>query len=197
MSQRGEQTRAEILDAAVREARLSGLEGVTIGRLAEATSLSKSGLFAHFGSKEALQIAILDHAGADFTARVIRPGLPAPRGAPRIRALFERWLAWGLAEEQAGGCLFVASAVELDDRPGPVRDRLVAQQSWWLDLLADVIRTGQREGLLRADAVADDVAHELYGVLLDAHHAVRLLRDPQAHPRAHRLFEALLARNLA
>jgi hypothetical protein len=90
----------------------------------------------------------------------------------------------------------VASAGELDDQEGPVRDRLVALQKWWIDLLADVVRAGQREGTLRATSDALDVAHELYGILLDAHHAARLLRDPGALARAHRLFDALLARHV-
>jgi AcrR family transcriptional regulator len=196
MSEKGASTRRDILDLAVREARAVGLAGVTIGRLAEAASLSKSGLFAHFGSKEALQIAILDHAAEEFIENVVRPAIRAPRGAERLRALFERWLAWGLDGQRSGGCLFVAAAMELDDQPGPVRDRLVALQREWLGVLGGVVERGQAQGLFRGESVPDDVAHELHGVLLDAHHAARLLRDGSALPRARRLFEGLLARHL-
>ncbi len=194
MSSTGEETRHEILDRAVDVARVVGLGGVTIGRLADELSMSKSGLFAHFGSKEALQIAILDHAVADFVEHVVRPALAEPRGAPRLRRAFESWLAWGLASERKGGCLFVGASAELDDQPGPVRERLVETQRDWLDSLAQIVRSGQRDGRFVADLDPDQVAFELNGILLAAHQAARLFRDPDAERRAGRAFDQLLAR---
>jgi hypothetical protein len=124
---------------------------------------------------------------------VVRPALAAPRGEPRIRALFDRWLAWTRAAELPGGCLFVTAAAELDDRPGPARDRLVALQKEWLELIATVVKTGIAEGQLREDLDAEQFAHDLYGVMLGYHHADRLLQDPRAEARARSAFESLLA----
>src|SRR5690349_10613587 len=137
---KGERTRDAILDGALRLASELGLEGLSIGRLAEELDLSKSGLFAHFGSKEDLQIRTLERAAARFGEVVVRPALEAPAGEPRVRALFERWLEWPRRVRQPGGCIFVAAAAELDDRPGPARDRLVALQREWLGTLAGAAR---------------------------------------------------------
>src|SRR5512140_581658 len=137
---KGAQTREAILDHGLRLASELGLEGLTIGRLAEALELSKSGLFAHFGSKEALQVAVLDRAGERFAEVVVRPALAAPRGEARLRALFERWLAWPREVALPGGCIFVQAASELDDRPGAARDRLAALEREWLETIARVVR---------------------------------------------------------
>lgn len=188
---RGATTRAEILDRATALARVVGLDGVTIGQLATDLSLSKSGLFAHFGSKEALQIAILDHAAGLFAEQVVRPALAAAQGLPRLRASADRWLDWGLPEA-SGGCLFVAAAAELDDRPGPVRDRLTRHELDWLEALARIVRNGQQAGAVRRDADPDQVAFELYGILLSAHHQVRLVRDPNGEHRARRALDRLI-----
>jgi AcrR family transcriptional regulator len=193
MTARGETTRIEILERATHLARLVGLGGVTIGQLASDLGLSKSGLFAHFGSKEALEIAILDHAAQDFVDRVVRPSLARPRGESRLREIFERWMAWGVGSD-AGGCLFVAAAAELDDRPGPVRDRLVAHQRDWLDAIGQVVRSGQADGAFRTDADPAQVAFELHGLLLSAHHLVRLLGDPRGTDLARVAFDALAER---
>jgi AcrR family transcriptional regulator len=190
---KGEQTRQAILERAVQVASRLGLEGVTIGTLAEELDLSKSGLFAHFHSKETLQVQILQFAAQLFVDRVVRPALKARRGEPRVRALFEGWLEWARADVLKGGCLFVAAATELDDREGPVREELVRQQKDWLELLSNVARTAVAEGDLRADLDAAQLAHDLYGVMLAYHHARRLLRDPPAEVRARRAFEALVA----
>ncbi|MFZ5480663.1 MAG: TetR/AcrR family transcriptional regulator [Myxococcota bacterium] len=186
---KGESTRRAILDRAAVLARRDGLEGLTIGALASEMGMSKSGLFAHFGSKEELQVRVLEHAAESFVDAVVRPGLAAPRGAPRIRALFDRWLAWGGSDH---GCLFVAAAVELDDRDGPPRERLVQIQHDWLDLLANTARTAVREGHFRDDVDPDRFAHDLYGIMLACHHARRLLRDPRAIERARASFESVL-----
>jgi AcrR family transcriptional regulator len=166
---------------------------LTIGRLATDLELSKSGLFAHFQSKETLQLQVLGRASHIFIQIVVRPALAAPRGEPRIRALFDRWLEWTHSAQIPGGCLFVTAAVELDDRPGPARDRLVALQKDWLDLIANVAKTGISEGQFRDDLDLEQFAHDLYAVMLGYHHADRLLRDPRAKARTRSAFEALLA----
>jgi AcrR family transcriptional regulator len=189
---KGEITRNAILDRAVRLASQVGLSGLTIGRLADELGLSKSGLFAHFQSKETLQVQVLGRASHIFVQVVVRPALAAPRGEPRIRALFEHWLQWTRKAEMPGGCLFVTAAAELDDRPGAPRDRLVELQREWMDLLATVTRTGIAEGHLREDLDIEQFAYDLYSVMLGYHHADRLLRDARARDRARSAFETLL-----
>ena len=125
---KGERTRAAILDHALAAASERGLEGLSIGGLAKEAGLSKSGLFAHFSSKENLQIQVLETAVHRFVETVISPALRERRGIPRIRALFDNWLGWDRDAGLPGGCIFISTANELDDRPGPVRDRLVAYQ---------------------------------------------------------------------
>lgn len=170
-----------------------GLEGLSIGRLATELRLSKSGLFAHFRSKEALQIQVLDAAAERFVEEVVKPAVRQPRGEPRVVALFDRWIAWTKDNSGPGGCLFVAAAAELDDRPGPVRDRLVALQKGWLEMIAIVFRAGVAEGRFLSDADPDQFAYDLYSVMLGYHHAWRLMRDPRAEERARAAFERLLA----
>ncbi len=178
-----------MLDQAVEVTRRAGLSGLTIGSLAEQTSLSKSGLFGHFRSKEALQLQVLEHARARFEEQVARPAVRAPRGEPRVRELFERWLAW---DALPGGCPFVAASTEFDDQPGVVRDRLVRDQRDMADMIATIFRTGIAEGQFRADADPEQFAQDLNGVLLANHHASRLLGDGRSESRARRAFEALL-----
>ena len=190
---KGETTHHAILETATALASRLGLEGLTIGGLAEELDLSKSGLFAHFRSKTALQVQVLDHAAQRFTAAVVRPALAQPRGEPRLRALFEGWLQWARARSGPGGCLFVAAATELDDRPGPARDRLVETQRAWLEVIARSVRSGMEDGVLRPDADPAQFAHDLYGVMLVWHHARRLMGDPNADRRARTAFEALMA----
>jgi AcrR family transcriptional regulator len=190
---KGEETRRTILERAAALASRTSLEGVTIGRLADETRLSKSGLFAHFQSKESLQIEILRHTAQVFVDRVIRPALKAPRGERRVRALFDAWLNWARADLMKGGCLFVAAATELDDREGPVRDELVRQQRDWLELGRNVAQTAVDEGEFRKDLDAEQFAHDVHGVMLAYHHARRLLRDPRADERARHAFETLVA----
>ena len=190
---KGDATRAAILERGVRLATQTGLEGLSIGRLATELGLSKSGLFAHFRSKEALQIQVLDASAERFVQEVVRPALREPRGEPRLRAIFERWLAWTQTNSGPGGCLFVAAASELDDRPGAVRERLVALQKGWLEILATVYRTGVEEQQFRRDVEPDQFAYDLYSVMLGFHHAARLLRDPRADARANAAFERLIA----
>lgn len=190
---KGAETRNQILDHASRLASQVGVEGLTIGALADGLRLSKSGLFGHFRSKEGLQVAVLEHAADSFAREVIRPALREPRGEPRMRALFERWLAWDRDGVLPGGCIFVAAATELDDRPGIVRDRLVALQLEWVDVLVTTFRMGIEAGAFAPSADPVQFAQDLYGVMLACHHHSRLLGDASAEPRARRAFDSLLA----
>jgi AcrR family transcriptional regulator len=194
---KGESTRDAILDQAMAVASTEGLGGLSIGDLAKRVGMSKSGLFAHFDSKEALQLEVLDLAIARFVDHVMAPALRAPRGEPRLRAIFDRWLLWERAGFQPGGCLFMATADELDDRPGPLRDRLVASQRDWLQALATAVRIGVEEGHLRRDLDVEQLAHDVYGVMLAYHHFSRLMRDPDAERRARRSFDQLIAASKA
>src|SRR4030095_5481355 len=122
---KGNVTRSRIVETALRAASVDGLEGITLGKVAADVGMSKSGLAAHFDSKEALQLDVLSTAANKFTEAVVRPALSAPRGEPRLRAFFERWMEWEQHESLPGGCVFMHAAAELDDRPGPARDTLV------------------------------------------------------------------------
>jgi AcrR family transcriptional regulator len=186
---KGDETRLAVLDRAVGLARRVGLSGLTIGSLADQTQLSKSGLFAHFRSKEALQLSVLEHARTEFETAVVRPALRAPRGEARVRELFDLWLSW---DSMPGGCPFIAAATEFDDQPGAVRDRLVRDQRDLFDMIATVFRTGITEGEFRPDADPEQFAQDFYGVILSCHHTTRLLGDKQAESRSRRALEALL-----
>ncbi|ACQ80810.1 transcriptional regulator, TetR family [Beutenbergia cavernae DSM 12333] len=189
---KGEATRGAILDVAVATAYRVGLGGLTIGELARTADMSKSGLYAHFRSKEALQLAVLDAARRRFVDRVVRPALATPRGEARLRELVDRWLAAGLSREP--GCsLFVKASTELDEQEGPVRDALTADHRDLLDTIAQVFRTCVAEGDVAEDADPDQFATDLDGIMLAFYHAHRLLRDPDAELRARRAFENLLA----
>ena len=190
---KGELTHQTILERAIRLASRVGLQGLSIGGLAEELGLSKSGLFAHFKSKTELQVQVLQTATSVFTERVVRPALTKPRGEPRVRALFEGWLAWDRDQVLEGGCIFVAASSELDDTPGPARDALVQSQRDWLDALAQAARIAVAEGHFRKDVDVDQFAHDEYAVMLGFHHSKRLMRDPQAESRARRAFDALVA----
>ena len=191
---KGERTKTAILDHATGLASQVGLTGLTIGVLADELQLSKSGLFAHFQSKEALQIDVLDHAARRFSEMVVRPALQQPRGAPRLRALFERWLQWENDIALPGGCIFVAATTELDDRPGAVRDRLVELQRDWIDVIRTSVRKGIEAGLFGPRTDAEQFAQDMYGIMLSLHFHRRLMRDRGADARARRAFDALLER---
>ena len=194
---KGEQTRETILLHALGLATQVGFEGLTIGRLADDLKLSKSGLFAHFGSKENLQVKVLEVASRRFVDEVVRPALAAPRGVRRVRALFERWLAWETSPSLPGGCPFNAAATELDDRPGPARDYVVKSQRDWLETLANTARTAVQEGDFARELDCEQLAYELQSIMLGYSHAARLMKDPKARTRTERAFEALLARAAA
>lgn len=189
---KGEATRERILESALELASTEGLSGLSIGRLADRNGMSKSGLFAHFGSKEGLQLDVLELATAKFRDSVFTPALRADRGEPRLRALFTHWLDWADHQSLPGGCLFTAAAAELDDQPGPARDALVDAQRQWTDTLARAARIAIEERHFRSDVDPRLFAFQLHSVLLGYHHARRLLRDPEAGRRAHDAFEALI-----
>jgi len=189
---KGASTRDAVLGHALALASEVGLEGVTIGTLAERANMSKSGLFAHFDSKEALQIAVLDEATTRFVAQVVVPALKQKRGEPRLRALVENWLRWSRAEFMPGGCVFVASIADLDDREGPVRDRLVECQRDWLDTLTTSVRLAIEEGHFR-DLDPAQLAYEFLTVAYGSHLVGRLLRDRNGEKRVRASMDRLFA----
>jgi AcrR family transcriptional regulator len=191
---KGEHTRLSILDSALAAASRLGLEGLTIGSLAGETGLSKSGLFAHFGSREELQRAVLEHGARRFGERVLVPAIAAERGLPRLRALFENWIDWTVATGLPGGCVLIAAAYEYDDRPGAMRDAVAALQRQGLGVLNKAVRLAIEAGHLRPDADPAQIAFELLGIVLVSHHNRRLLGDREARRRALVAYEALIAR---
>jgi AcrR family transcriptional regulator len=189
---KGQATRAAILRHAATVASVHGLEGLSIGRLAELTGLSKSGLFGHFGSKEALQHAVLESVVEDFRSAVILPALRAPTGIERLEQLFSTWLGWATAERD-GGCPLLGAAIELDDRPGPLREYLVEKQQAWLDCVARIAAKAVADGTLRADLDPAQFAFEFNNIGLGFNFAHRLLDDSSARARATRAFHSLIA----
>jgi AcrR family transcriptional regulator len=188
---KGADTRAAILDQALAIASEVGFTGLTIGQLAEQTQMSKSGLFAHFRSKETLQLETLEWARERFTDLVIRPTLATPRGERRVRALFDHWLDWE-TDALRGGCIFVTATTEFDDQPGAMRDALVRNQQDWMEFVATVVGTAVSEGDFRDDLDAEQLAFTLQGLMLGYHHAARLLHDPRALDRTRRALDQLL-----
>jgi AcrR family transcriptional regulator len=187
---KGDETRQAILGRAFELATKIGLAGLSIGRLAEDLGLSKSGLFAHFGSKEALEVAVVEEATRQFIQEVMVPALREPRGEPRVRALFEGWLRWG---QRPGGCFFVSAVAELDDRPGPPRDALVHACKDWIDEIAKAARISVHEGHFRSDVDPEQLAFEIYGAMLGGHTFFQFLRDKNALDRTRKAFERLIA----
>lgn len=190
---KGQQTRAAILDAALGLATQIGLEGLSIGALAEAAHMSKSGVFAHFGSREELQISVVREYHARFEAEVFRPALREPRGLPRLRALFANWVK-RTSDEIDSGCLYISGAVEFDDRPGPVRDALGESARTWLSAIDRAVAQAAEEGHLRRDADRKQMAFELHGLILALHYDARFLRRPGAVARANAGFDNILSR---
>ena len=187
---KGDSTRQAVIDQAVEIAGRLGVAGLTIGTLASASGLSKSGLYAHFRSKEALQLAVLGSARENFVAQVIRPALAAPRGEQRIRTLFERWLT--TSSSGAAGCLFVSAATEFDDQPGLVRDQLVRDHWDLTDSLAQMYRSGAKDGAFRDDLAPEQFSHDMHALMLGHFHAHRLLQDPAAEAHTRYTFERLM-----
>ncbi|MBI2752049.1 MAG: TetR/AcrR family transcriptional regulator [Betaproteobacteria bacterium] len=194
---KGEETRAAILEAGAKIASKLGLEGLTIGSLAEATGMSKSGLFAHFGSREELQLAVLGYGAQRFGAMVVEPALKVTRGLPRLRAMFSNWVDWTIASGLPGGCILISAAYEYDDRPGPIRDAVVRQQKLGVSVLEKAVRIAIEEDHLRPDTDPEQFAFEMFGLVMVNHHHRRLLGDREAHRRSLEGFEGLVARHLA
>jgi AcrR family transcriptional regulator len=187
---KGQDTKERILGEALDLVSTVGIEGLSIGELAKATEMSKSGLFAHFNSKEDLQLEVLRTGTTHFIETVVSPALREPRGEPRVRALFERWLVWETL--RAGGCPFMAATFEFDDRPGRLRDVLETTQRQWIDTLTTAILIAMDEGHFHSDIDADQLAYEIYGVFMAFHLYHRLLRDPDARRRATDALDYLL-----
>ena len=195
---KGEATRQSILERATALASEVGLSGLTIGKLADELGLSKSGLFAHFRSKEALEVQVLAHTTELFVDNVLKPALREPRGEPRLRALIARLLDWPESGGLPGGCPILGAAAELDDRPGPARDALVAQQNEWLATLANLARVAVAEGHFRKQLAAEGAAQfafEFYGVQAAYHHLEHLLQHENARRYAEVAFDGLIARS--
>ena len=190
---KGRHTRAVILDAALGLAAQTGLEGLSIGALAEATGRSKSGVFAHFGSREELQIAVLRGYFERFEKAVFAPVLQEARGLPRLQRLFELWIAQ-VGSASGAGCIFISGAAEFDDRPGPVRDALAQALDVWLAALRRTVQQAQQERHLRRDAEPGQVAFEIHALVLALHFEARLMRWAAAPDRARAGFAGLLQR---
>jgi AcrR family transcriptional regulator len=192
---KGQQTKAAIIDAALALASQVGLEGLSIGAIAEVMQMSKSGVFAHFGSREELQISVVREYHERFEREVFYPALQEPRGLPRLRKLFDNWMRQTSAEIDSG-CIYISGAVEFDDRPGPVRDALVETVNTWQAAIHRAVQLAIAEKHLKADADAAQIAFEIHGLILALHYEARFLRNPMGLQRARQGFDNILARNL-
>ena len=189
-------TRKRILDRGLDLVSSAGLAGVTIGSLAEQVGMSKSGLFAHFGSKEGVQLALLDHGAQLLAERVLAPAMDAPEGLPRLRALVGGWLGWTDKAGLAGGCPVAAAMFEVDDVDTPVRARLLAMEAQWRGLLAQLTGRAVELGHLRSELDVGQFVWELCALYLGHHASRRFVREPDADARAAQAWEALVARGL-
>ena len=192
--QKGQQTRGAILEAALGLASNMGLEGLSIGALAEVMGMSKSGVFAHFGSREELQISVVREYHAKFEEEVFYPSMSEARGLPRLGRLFERWVG-RVSVEIDSGCLYISGAVEFDDRPGPVRDALASMVQTWQVALERAIYLAVVEGHLLPDTEPAQLLFEVHGLILALHHDARFLRNPDAIGRARKAFDNVITTN--
>lgn len=181
---KGVRTRENILQVAVNLASLEGLEGLSIGRLADELKMSKSGLFAHFGSREELQLATVEMAREIFVTHVIRPAMAAPEGAPRLWALCDAWVSYVEHPVFPGGCFFTAASFEFDSRPGPVRDRIAAVMKEWLATITRSVDGAIKAGHLKANIDAGQLAFEIKSVGIGAHSDYQLTDDKKAMGKA-------------
>jgi AcrR family transcriptional regulator len=189
---KGKKTKEKILHTAISLASVYGLQDLSIGRLASESKLSKSGLFAHFNSKENLQAQIIQRVTDLYIEHVLSPAISEPRGIPRIRAIFQNWKNWIDGEIFPGGCLTLASAVEFDDRPGPVQKEVVGMVKSLLQMLERSAQIAVDEGHFRQDADTTQFAYEMNSIVCGYHMSKRLLRDPDAAKRSDEAFEKLL-----
>lgn len=192
---KGQRTRRDIIDKAYVLAGDLGLEALSIGTLATETGLSKSGLFAHFKSKEALQLEVIEEVRSRFTQNVIRPALDAPRGEPRLKTFFEHYLTWIDTNRPSGGCMMMSLCHEYDDRPGPIRDRLVASQADFLDVVRRMAQTAKDEGHFRPDVDVEQFAFEVFGIEMAYQHQSKFLKLPNAMDHARSAFASVLERS--
>lgn len=188
---KGQQTRQAIVEAALDQASKAGLEGLTIGALADRMRMSKSGVFAHFGSREELQIAVLKAYEQRFVDEVLKAALKAPRGLPRLRAVLDRWVERTVIEA-SHGCIWISGASEYDDRPGPVRDELVQMVRGWRGELDRAVGQAIEAGELASDTDVADLTFDLNGVILVLHHDARLMHSHDCAARARRSIDRLL-----
>jgi len=193
--QKGQQTKAAIVDAALGLAAQIGLEGLSIGAVAELTTMSKSGVFAHFGSREELQISVVREYHARFEQEVFYPALEAPRGLPRLRAMFANWMKRSSTEIESG-CIYISGASELDDRPGPVRDALVESVSIWRAAVYRAVVLAKSSGHLHPGTDERQLAFEMQGLILALHYEARFLRVPGTIDRATAAFDNILLRHV-
>lgn len=192
-SQKGQQTKLAIVEAALGLATQIGLEGLSIGVLAEVMQMSKSGVFAHFGSREELQISVIREYFSRFEQEVFYPALSEPRGLPRVRALFANWMKRVTIELQSG-CIFISGAVEFDDRPGTVRDALATSVQTWLNAMYRAVVLAKEQGHVHPDANAQQMVFEIHGLILALHYEARFLKTPGSIARANQGFENILVR---
>ena len=192
--QKGQQTKAAIVDAALGLATQIGLEGLSIGALAEVTQMSKSGVFAHFGSREELQISVIREYHQRFEHEVFYPAMQEPRGLPRLRSMFAHWMQRTSVEIDSG-CIYISGAVEFDDRPGPVRDALASSVQTWHAAMRRAITQAKEEGHVGADVDEEQMLFEIHGLILALHYEARFLKNPGSIARANAGFEHILQRH--
>jgi AcrR family transcriptional regulator len=190
---KGQQTKATIVDAALGLASQIGLEGLSIGALAEITGMSKSGVFAHFGSREELQISVVREYHDRFEREVFYPAMQASRGIPRLQAMFDNWMVQTSAEIDSG-CIYISGAVEFDDRSGPVRDALASSVTSWQAAVRRAVEQAQEEQHLVHQVDPLQVAFEIHGLILALHYEARFLKVPGATERARQGFARILER---
>ncbi|MBL7664056.1 MAG: TetR/AcrR family transcriptional regulator [Bacteriovoracaceae bacterium] len=188
-----ETTKDKIIKTAFEFTSKFGLESLTIGELAKAVGMSKSGLFGHFKSKEKLQMMVLDFSAENFTHKVIKPALLRPRGIPRLEGMVEGWVKWSTSTH-SGGCPIVAAAIEFDDRPGNIRDRIQELLQLMMATYAKAAQIAVDEGQLKADLDTEQFAYELYSLMMGHHVYNRLLADKNAKNRLNVAFEGLVGR---
>jgi AcrR family transcriptional regulator len=190
---KGQQTKAAIVDAALGLATQIGLEGLSIGALAEVTQMSKSGVFAHFGSREELQISVIREYHTRFEQEVFYPAMREPRGLPRLRAMFAHWMQRTSIEIDSG-CIYISGAVEFDDRPGPVRDALASSVQTWHAAMKRAIAQAKEEGHIHDATDEEQMLFEIHGLILALHYEARFLKNPDSIAHANAGFENILQR---
>ncbi len=191
-SLKGQQTKAAIVDAALQLASQMGLEGLSIGAVAAIMHMSKSGVFAHFGAREELQISVVREYHHRFEQDVFFPALKSPRGLPRLEAMFANWMKLVAVEIQSG-CIYISGAVAFDDRPGPVRDTLASSVNTWLAAVRRAVLQASAQGHLRADVDTEQMVFEIHGLILALHYEARFLNKPGSIARAQAGFAHIIA----